>query len=78
MTKQTNNKAPSFLSLLTLLFIGLKLGSVISWSWFWVLAPTIIPLGFGVFFLIIFMIFLILTPKKSGNYIIKELKKLSK
>lgn len=29
-----------FASLLTLLFIGLKLGKVIDWSWLWVLSPT--------------------------------------
>lgn len=28
-----------FLGLLTILFIGLKLGNVIAWSWWWVLAP---------------------------------------
>lgn len=28
-----------FFSLLTVLFIGLKLGEVIDWSWWWVLAP---------------------------------------
>lgn len=28
-----------FLGLLTILFIGLKLGEVIAWSWVWVLAP---------------------------------------
>lgn len=36
---------PSFLSLLTLLFIGLKLTNYINWSWWWVLAPTWIPLA---------------------------------
>ena len=25
--------------LLTVLFVGLKLGHVINWSWFWVLSP---------------------------------------
>lgn len=29
-----------FLGLLQLLFIGLKLGRVIDWSWWWVLAPA--------------------------------------
>jgi hypothetical protein len=29
----------SFLGALALLFIGLKLGGVISWSWWWVTAP---------------------------------------
>lgn len=32
-----------FLTLLTILFIGLKLTGFISWSWFWVLSPFIIP-----------------------------------
>lgn len=29
----------SFCGLLAILFIGLKLGGVIAWSWLWVLAP---------------------------------------
>lgn len=34
----------NFLALLALLFIGLKLGGVIAWSWIWVLSPLwIIP-----------------------------------
>lgn len=33
----------SFLTLLAVLFIGLKLGNVIHWSWVWVLAPLWIP-----------------------------------
>jgi hypothetical protein len=32
-----------FAGALTLLFIGLKLGGVIDWSWWWVLAPMWIP-----------------------------------
>jgi hypothetical protein len=35
----------SFLSALGLLFIGLKLGNVITWDWIWVLAPLWIPLA---------------------------------
>lgn len=31
-----------FWQLLTLLFIGLKLGDVIDWSWWWVLSPALI------------------------------------
>lgn len=34
-----NSGGVSFLSLLAILFIGLKLGGVIDWSWWWVLAP---------------------------------------
>ena len=33
----------SFLGLLAILFIGLKLGAVIDWSWWWVLAPLWAP-----------------------------------
>lgn len=32
-----------FCGLLTVLFIGLKLGGVIAWSWWWVLSPLWIP-----------------------------------
>jgi hypothetical protein len=32
-------KIPSFLPLLTILFIGLKLTNHIQWSWLWVLSP---------------------------------------
>lgn len=34
-----------FTSGLTLLFIGLKLGNVITWPWLWVLAPTWLPVS---------------------------------
>ena len=33
----------SFLGLLALLFIGLNLGSLLSWPWWWVLAPLWAP-----------------------------------
>lgn len=32
-----------FVGLLTILFIGLKLGNVIDWSWLWVLSPLWLP-----------------------------------
>lgn len=32
-----------FISALLLLFIGLKLGGVIAWSWLWVLSPIWLP-----------------------------------
>jgi len=46
---------PGFLTLLGLLFIGLKLGSVITWSWWWVLLPIYGPfaLGFGLVALVL-------------------------
>ena len=44
-----------FIGALQLLFIGLKLGHVIDWSWFWVLAPTWISAILGV--LVILFVF---------------------
>ena len=38
-----NNNGISFTGLLTCIFIGLKLTKVISWSWFWILSPILIP-----------------------------------
>jgi len=37
-----------FLSLLALLFIGLKLTGYIKWSWVWVLSPIWIPTAIGI------------------------------
>lgn len=48
MSKVTvNSQSIGFPSLLTLLFIGLKLTDKIDWSWVWVLAPTWIPVAIG-------------------------------
>ena len=35
----------SFLGLLTILFIGLKLAGVIGWAWWWVFSPLWIPIA---------------------------------
>lgn len=37
-----------FLGLLSLLFIGLKLGHVIDWNWLWILSPLWISVAFTV------------------------------
>jgi hypothetical protein len=41
-----------FTGLLAILFIGLKLGGVIDWSWWWVLSPIWISFLFGVVVLV--------------------------
>lgn len=41
-----------FLPALALLFIGLKLGKVIEWSWWWILAPLWIPAFIGLIVLV--------------------------
>ncbi len=42
-TKQQSSGGVGFLGLLGLLFIGLKLGDVITWSWWWVTCPLWAP-----------------------------------
>ena len=43
----------SFLTLLTLIFITLKLTGHIDWSWFWVLLPILVPVvSIGIILLI--------------------------
>lgn len=53
-----NNKNASggigFCGLLTIAFIVLKLTGYISWSWWWVLAPTWIPLALVLICLLVF------------------------
>lgn len=49
-----------FGSLLLLLFLGLKLGGVIDWSWWWVLSPLWIAIT-----LVLFLAFLIVLAKAS-------------
>lgn len=46
INKETTSSIVSlnFLEALFLLFLGLKLGNVIDWSWWWVFAPIWIPI----------------------------------
>lgn len=56
-TEVTNYGGIGFGGLLTIVFIILKLTNTITWSWWWVLAPTWIPVAsilvFGLIYLII-------------------------
>lgn len=40
---KTNKETNIFLTLLQILFIGLKLGKVITWSWWAIMSPTWVP-----------------------------------
>ena len=45
-----------FCGALTILFIGLKLGNVIDWSWIWVLSPLWIPFALVIAFLLLILV----------------------
>ena len=53
-----------FFGLLTILFIGLKLGGVINWSWLWVLSPLWISFSVAVLFIVIFVVVAICLKNK--------------
>lgn len=60
-SQQVNNESSGgigFVGLLTIVFIVLKLTSVIDWSWWWVLSPLWI--GFALWLLIVGVILLCL------------------
>lgn len=46
-----------FSSMLTIVFVILKLCDVISWSWWWVLSPLWIDLGLSLIIIIAFVIY---------------------
>jgi len=54
-------RGPGFSSLLTLVFIVLKLIGVINWSWWWVLAPLWIPFGIVLVIVVIISIIVLFT-----------------
>ena len=54
-------------SLLTLLFVGLKLTHQIDWSWWWVLSPLWIGAGLVVIILIIAGIIALVAYNKVGK-----------
>ena len=52
-----NRNGIGFTSLLTLIFITLKLTHVITWSWWWVLSPTLISFALtGLIFFVAFAV----------------------
>ena len=58
MSKTNINIGGGFTSLLTILFIALKLLDKIDWSWYWVLSPLWIPILVVIGILLIILIFI--------------------
>lgn len=55
--------SPGLLPILGLIFIILKLVGVITWSWWWVLAPIYIPLAICLIILIITIVVILINSK---------------
>jgi len=58
MSSNTNTGGVSIFTVLTLIFVVLKLCGVINWSWWLVFLPTLIPLGILAIVLVLFALFL--------------------
>ncbi len=63
--KNVRNSGMGFISVLTLIFILLKLTNNISWSWIWVLSPIWIT---AVLLIIIFAVIMIGGRIKKGKW----------
>ncbi len=63
--KNVRNSGMGFISVLTLIFIVLKLTNNISWSWIWVLSPIWIT---TILLIIIFAIIMIGGRIKKGKW----------
>ncbi len=54
--EESSRRGIGFLSILTLIFITLKLLKKIDWSWWWVLSPIWIPICVWILIIIIVLI----------------------
>jgi hypothetical protein len=53
MSKNTSSSGLGLASVLTIIFVVLKLVGVIDWSWWWVFSPILIDIGFSILILVI-------------------------
>ncbi|MFR3783272.1 MAG: hypothetical protein ACLTXR_05700 [Clostridia bacterium] len=63
--KNVRNSGMGFISVLTLIFVVLKLTNNISWSWIWVLSPIWISI---ILIILIFGIILVAGRIKKGKW----------
>lgn len=59
-------------SLLTLLFIILKLCNIISWSWIWIVSPLWIVLGINILIILVFFIYTVIKVLRQNIKYHKE------
>jgi fatty acid desaturase len=65
MKSANANSAGSFSTLLSLLFIALKLTGHITWSWWWVLSPIWIPIVVTVLLFGVWVVAVYIKKKKQ-------------
>lgn len=66
MDKNTGSSGIGLSTVLTLIFVVLKLVGVIDWSWWWVVSPTLISTGLTILLIVGYVIYEIHDNKKYG------------
>ena len=66
MNKNSGSSGIGFTGVLTIVFVVLKLVGVITWSWWWVLSPTLINIGVWLIVVIIYAAYLTHENKEYG------------
>lgn len=64
-SRKNTYKGASICTILTILFVILKLTGVIAWPWFWVLFPLILDLGLALIILVVVMVVKIIALKRN-------------
>ena len=67
VTNNTKTGGVGFCSLLTILFIGLKLTNKIDWSWVWVVSPLWLPLVVIIGITVVFLLGAVLYSLVTTN-----------
>ena len=67
--KTKASKGVTVTGVLGIVFVVLKLCKLISWSWWWVLAPFWIPFGLGLLVLIVYLVILLITFIRVKKYL---------
>ena len=64
-SNSTSSGGSVFVTLLTILFIGLKLTHCIDWSWWWVLSPMWISFAIAIVVMILYFAFVWFNKKRK-------------
>lgn len=64
MDKNSGSSGLGLTSVLTIIFVVLKLVGVINWSWWWVLSPILIDIGLAIIVALIYVAYVVHDNKK--------------
>lgn len=67
MDNNTSTSGLGLTSVLTIIFVVLKLVGVINWSWWWVLSPVLIDLSLALILIVGYAIYKVYDNKKYGT-----------